>query len=170
MPSVALENLRTKQKKVFKSFYRALFTNICLPVMEFLFQYIPLMIITMLLYFASSTICFVNGCFWWIPYIRIWWYMLSRGERSFCEIIRDPNPQRYAWPKYLHDCFRNVWINQKFINEKWVIRTQRFNCIMEKILQFSSYSFGYYSHFWAPFLVHTHFYYLDSQWYIFFFI
>ena len=43
-------NIVNKAHKVFESFYRALFTNICLPVMELLFQYIPLMIITMLLY------------------------------------------------------------------------------------------------------------------------
>ena len=70
-----------KAKKIFESFYRALFTNICLPVMGLLFQYIPLMTITMLLYFASSTFYFVNGCLWWIRYIKIWWYMLSRGGR-----------------------------------------------------------------------------------------
>ena len=103
----------------------------------------------MLLYFSSSTFYFVNGCLWWIPYIKIWWYLLSRGGRSFCEIIRDPNPHEHAQPKYLHDCFRNVWIKQKYINEKWVIRTQRFNCIAKKILQFSSHTFGYYPHFFS---------------------
>ena len=73
--------------------------------------------------------------------------MLSRGGRSFCEIIRDPNPHEHARPKYLHDFSRNVWIKQKYINKKWVIRTQRFNCIARKILQFSSHTFGYYPHF-----------------------
>ena len=34
--------------------------------MELLFQYIPLMTITMLLYCASFTICFLNGCLLWI--------------------------------------------------------------------------------------------------------
>ena len=101
----------------------------------------------MLLYFASSTFYFVNGCLWWIPYIKIWWYMLSRGGRSFCDIIRNPNPHEHARPKYLHDCFRNFWIKQKYINDKWVIRTQIFNCIAKKILQFSSHTFGYYPHF-----------------------
>ena len=42
-----------KMKKVFKSFYRALFTNICFPVMELLFQYIPLMTVKMLLFFQA---------------------------------------------------------------------------------------------------------------------
>ena len=115
--------------------------------MELLFQYIPLMIITMLLYFASSKICFVNGCLWWILCICIWWYMLSQGGRSFCEIIRDPNPHEYARPKYSHDWSRNVWIKYIYINEKWVIRTKIFNCIAWKILQFSSHTFGYYPHF-----------------------
>ena len=53
-----------KAKKVFEYFYRALFTNICFPVMELLFQYIPLMTVTILLYFASSTFYSVNGCLW----------------------------------------------------------------------------------------------------------
>ena len=44
----------------------------------------------------------------------------------------------------MHDCFRNVWIKKKCINKKWVIQTQRFNCIMKKILQFLSHTFGYY--------------------------
>ena len=81
-----------KVKKVFESFYRALFTNICFPVMELLFQYIPLMTVTMLLYFTSFTFYFVNGCLWWIPYLKIWLYVLNRGGRSFCEIILNPNP------------------------------------------------------------------------------
>ena len=101
----------------------------------------------MLLYFASSIFYFVNGCLWLIPYIKIWWYMLIRGGRSFCKIIRDPNPHEHARPKYSHDCFRNVWIKQKYINEKQVIRTQRFNCIAKKIMQFLSHTFGYYPHF-----------------------
>ena len=138
-----------KAKKLFESFYRALFTNICLLVMELLFQYIPLMTITMLLYFARSTFYFVNGCLWWIRYIKIWWYTLNRGGGSFCDIIRDPNPNEHARPKYSHDCFRNVWMKQKYINEKWVIRTQIFNCIAKKILQVSSHIFGYYPHFWS---------------------
>ena len=136
-----------KAEKLFESFYWALFTNICLPVMELLFQYIPLMTITMLLYFASSTFYFVNECLWWIPYIKIWWYRLSWGRRSFCEIIRNPNPHEHARPKYSHDCSINVWTKQKYINKKWVIRTQRFNCIARKILQFSFPTFGYYPQF-----------------------
>ena len=140
-------NIANKAHKVFDSFHGALFTNICLPLMWLLFQYIPLMIITMLIYFSSSTICFINGCLWQIPYIRIWRYKLSRGGRSFCEIIRDSNPYEHARPKTSHDCSRSFWIKQKYINEKWVIRTQRFNSIARNILQFSSHTFGYYPHF-----------------------
>ena len=136
-----------KVKKLFESFYQALFTNICFPVMELIFQYIPLLTFTMLLYFTSFTFYFVNGCLWWIPYIKIWLYLLNWGGRSFCEIIRDHNPHEHARPKYWHDCFINFWIKQKYINKKWVIRTQRFNSIAKKILQFSSHTFGYYPHF-----------------------
>ena len=103
-----IENFANKVKKVFESFYRALFTNICFPVTELLFQYIPLMTVTMLLYFTSFTFYFVNGCLWWIPYFKIWLYVLNWGGRLFCEIIRDPNPHEHARPKYSHDCFRNV--------------------------------------------------------------
>ena len=101
----------------------------------------------MLLYCASSTFYFVNGCIWWIPYIKIWWYVLSRGGISFCEIIRDPNPHGHARPKYSHDCSRNVWIKNICIIKKWVIRTQISNRIARKILEFGSHTFGYYPHF-----------------------
>ena len=60
--------------------------------MELIFQYIPLMTVTMLLYFTRFTFYFVNGCLWWIPYFKIWLYVLNRGGRSFCEIICNPNP------------------------------------------------------------------------------
>ena len=73
--------------------------------------------------------------------------MLNQCGRSLCEIIRDPNPHEHAQPKYSHDCFRNVWMKQKYVNKKWVIRTKRFDCIAKKILQFSSHTFGYYPHF-----------------------
>ena len=66
-----------KSEKLFESFYRALFTNICFPVMELLFQYIPLMTITVLLYFTGFTFYFFNGCLQWIPYIKIWLYVLN---------------------------------------------------------------------------------------------
>ena len=36
---------------------------------------------------------------------------------------------------------------KKYIKEKGVIQTQRFNCITKKMLQFSSRTFGYYPHF-----------------------
>ena len=71
------------------------------------------------------------------------------GIGTVCWIWRDDSGKshEYARPKYSHDCFRNVWIKQKYIKKKWDIRTQRFNCIMKKILQFSSHTFGYYPHF-----------------------
>ena len=49
---------------------------------------------------------------------QIWLYVFNRGGQSFCEIIRYPNPHEHARSKYLHDCFRNVWIRQKYINKK----------------------------------------------------
>ena len=131
--------------------------------MELIFHYIPVMTITMLLYFASSTFYFVNGCLWWIPYIKISWYMLSRGGRSFCEIIRDPNPHGRARPKYLHDCFRNFWI-KKYISTRngsyvhiYSIVLQRRYCNFHLTLSDTILIFC------ALFSVHTHFHYLGSQ-------
>ena len=79
--------------EVYDFFHRVLFENIWLPFFEFTCQYIPLMLITILLYFASCTFCFINGCLWWIPYIKLWWMMLSKNGRSVRAIFRDGNPK-----------------------------------------------------------------------------
>ena len=108
------------------------------------------------------------GCLWWIPYILIWWYMLSRGGRSFCEIIRDPNPHEYARPKHSHYWSRNVWI-KIYISTRNGSYVQRYSIVLhgrycnfhltlsDTILIFCELS-----------LVHTHFYSLGSQWYTFY--
>ena len=36
--------------------------------------------------------CFVNGCLWWIPFIKIWRNLLSYNGRSIFDISIDPNP------------------------------------------------------------------------------
>ena len=145
------------------SFYQALFTNICFPVMELLFQYIPLMTVTMLLYFTSFTFYFVNGCLGWIPYLKIWLYVLNRGGRSFCEIIRNPNSHEHARPKYLHDCFRNVWMKQKYINKNGSYEHRDLIVSQKRYCNFHLTLLDTILIFFALFSVHTHFYYLGSQ-------
>ena len=42
---------------------------------------------------------------------------MSRGGRSFCGIIRDPNSHEYARPKHLYDWSIYVWISKKYQQE-----------------------------------------------------
>ena len=77
--------------EVYNFSHRVLFQNIWPPIFELFCQYILLMLITILLYFASCTFCFINGCLWWIPYIKLGWMMLSKNGRSVRAIFCDAN-------------------------------------------------------------------------------
>ena len=87
-----------KMCNTFSSFNRFIFLNVYIPIIESFFCLIPTACITTFLYFARCNLFFVDGCLWWILYIKIWWHLLSHNERSIFDILIDPNPN--AQPKY----------------------------------------------------------------------
>ena len=56
------------------------------------FCFIPTTCITTFFYFVIYIFCFMNGCLWWIPFIKIWWHLLSYNGGSIFDILIDTNP------------------------------------------------------------------------------
>ena len=85
-------NLAYKTCNTFVSLNRLIFLNVYIPIMEFFFCFIPTTCITTFFYLASCIFCFMNGCIWWIPFIKIWWHLLSQNGRSIFDTLFDSNP------------------------------------------------------------------------------
>ena len=61
------------------------------------FCFIPTTCITKCLYFVRCIFCSMNGCIRRIPFINIWWHLLSHKGISIFDILIDTNPK--ARPK-----------------------------------------------------------------------
>ena len=86
-----------KMCNAFAYFNRFIFLNVYILIMGFFFCFVPTTCITTFLYFVSWFFCFMNGCLWWITFIKIWWHLLSHNRISIVDILIDTNTN--SWPK-----------------------------------------------------------------------
>ena len=135
-----------KTCNTFASWNYFIFINIYIPIMEFLFCFIPIMCITAFFYFVSCIFCLMNRCQWWIYFIKIWWHFLSHDGRYIFDILIDlnlnarlKNTPQLLWVRgklystvlseKCHGSWKkekyNLWyIKYKVLNENWIFCTK----------------------------------------------
>ena len=113
--------------------------------------------------------CFMNGCLWWITFIKIWWHFLSHNGRSIFDILIDPYPNarpkntpQVLWvrgKRYSNvisekchgsgqkDKYNPWYLKYKVLNYNWIFCTKAFNKTAKYIVEFSSRTFGRSPHF-----------------------
>ena len=104
--------------------------------------------------------CFINGCLWQIPLIKIWWHLLSHNGISIFDILIDPNPKerpkntpQVLWVRSKRystvisekchgsgqkDKYNPWYLKYQVLNESWIFYTKAFSKTEKQIVQFSS--------------------------------